>query len=325
MWDYDPEHRFTYSYWDEHYYYPNKYPKMNVYTIDINVVGYREIFGDDPDAFTNIFLVNEDETAFLHPDLVRNFWNKYFTTLGQRHLRHNERIIINRNHIIASLPSVAACRLSVPLLTEYAALDVTGISGENSDSINKFVSENSKTICLTVEANVLGVTCKEWDCVVHLYKGKDKKRWTQLSFRGGSGDHDWDVVDFAPRRALNCLQDSLILAKAENPELEDIEISDFTNVFEWDEGLNKLSQEKVFDVLSVDFKDEGSQSFKNLGRYVSLERLNDEDLSNVHTYPESSASRTDYDVVNDNDTNDESAVTRIYLSLIHISEPTRPY
>ena len=312
VWDYDPEHRFTYSYWDEHYYYPNKYPKMNVYTIDINVVGYREIFGDDPDAFTNIFLVNEDETAFLHPDLVRNFWNKYFTTLGQRHLRHNERIIINRNHIIASLPSVAACRLSVPLLTEYAALDVTGISGENSDSINKFVSENSKTICLTVEANVLGVTCKEWDCVVHLYKGKDKKRWTQLSFRGGSGDHDWDVVDFAPRRALNCLQDSLILAKAENSELEDIQITDFINVFEWDECLNKLSQEKVFDVLSVDFKDEGSQSFKNLGRYVSLERLNDEDLSNVHTYPESSASRTDYDVVNDNDTNDESAVTRIY-------------
>ena len=312
VWDYGPEHRFVYSYWDEQYYYPGKYPRMNVYTPKFDVPGYREIFGNDPDAFTNIFLVNDDKTAFLYPHLVRNFWNKYFTTLGQRHLREHERIITNRSHIIASLPSVAACKLSVPLLTEYAALDVTGISGENSDSIKKFVKENTKTICLTVEANVLGVTCKEWDCVVHLWKGSDKKRWVQLTFRGGSDKHDRDVVDFAPRRALNILQDTLILAKAENPELEDIEIADFTNVFEWDEGLNKLSQEKVFDVLSVDFNDEGSQSFKNLARYVSLERLNDEDLSNVHTYPESSASRTDYDVINDNDTNDKSAVTKIY-------------
>ena len=66
---------YVYSYWDEQYYYPGKYPRMNVYTIAINVPGYRKIFGDDPDAFTNIFLVNEDETAFLYPDLVRNFWN----------------------------------------------------------------------------------------------------------------------------------------------------------------------------------------------------------------------------------------------------------
>ena len=38
----------------------------------------KKIFGNDPDAFTNIFLTNDDETAFLYPDLVRNFWNKYF-------------------------------------------------------------------------------------------------------------------------------------------------------------------------------------------------------------------------------------------------------
>ena len=80
--DYGPEHRFVYSYWDEQHYYRDKYPKMDVYTIAINVPGYREVFGNDPDAFTNIFLVNDDKTAFLYPDLVRNFWNKYFTTLG---------------------------------------------------------------------------------------------------------------------------------------------------------------------------------------------------------------------------------------------------
>ena len=310
VWKYPKEHRFVYSYWDEQYYYPGKYPRMNVHTIKVNVSGYREIFGDDPDAFTNIFLVNDDKTAFLYPDLVRNFWNKYFTTLGQRHLRHNERIIINRNHIIASLPSVAACRLSVPFISEYAALDVTGISGENSDTINKFVKEHDKTICLTVEANILGVTCEEWDCAVDLWKGEDKKRWTQLGFRGGSGEHkkEWDVVDFAPRRSLKCLQDSLTLAKVENPELLDYEITDFTNVFEWDDKFNQLSQDKVFDILSIDVKEDVQGSFRNLGRSISDERLNQEDFNTVDL---GSNKKPQSNTVNDNDTNDKSAKKKV--------------
>lgn len=304
VWKYSKDNRFVHSYWDEQYYYPGKYPRMNVHTIKVDVSGYREIFGNDPDAFTNIFLLNKDKTAFLYPDLVRNFWNKYFTVLGQRHLRTNERIIINRNHIIASLPSIEACRLSVPLISDYAALDVTSKTKEDSDSINKFVKEHSKTICLTVEANVLGVTCEEWDCVVHLYKGKDKKRWTQLSFRGGSGDHDWDVVDFAPRRELKSLQDSLTLAKVENPELLDYEITDFTNVFEWDDKFIQLSQDKVFDILSIDVKDDVQGSFKNLSRSISDDRLTEE---NFNTVDLASDKKPQSNIVNDNDTNDESA------------------
>lgn len=304
VWKYPKEHRFVYSYWDEQYYYPGKYPRMNVYTPKFDVPGYREIFGNDPDAFTNIFLVNDDKTAFLYPHLVRNFWNKYFTTLGQRHLREHERIITNRSHIIASLPSVAACKLSVPLLTEYAALDVTGISGENSDSIEKFVKENTNTICLTVEANVLGVTCEKWDCVVHLWKGSDKKRWVQLTFRGGSGEHDWDVVDFAPRRALKCLQDTLILAKVENPELLDYEMTDFTNIFEWDDKFNQLSQDNVFDILAVDVKEDVQGSFKNLSKSIPDNRLNKENLDSIDLTSDKKPQST---TVNDNDTNDKSA------------------
>ena len=304
VWKYPKEHRFVYSYWDEQYYYPGEDPRMNVYTPKFDVPGYREIFGNDPDAFTNIFLVNDDKTAFLYPHLVRNFWNKYFTTLGQRHLREHERIITNRSHIIASLPSVAACKLSVPLLTEYAALDVTGISGENSDSIEKFVKENTKTICLTVEANVLGVTCEKWDCVVHLWKGSDKKRWVQLTFRGGSGEHDWDVVDFAPRRALKCLQDSLTLAKVENPELLDYEMTDFTNIFEWDDKFNQLSQDNVFDILAVDVKEDVQGSFKNLSKSIPDNRLNKENLDSIDLTSDKKPQST---TVNDNDTNDKSA------------------
>tara|TARA_B100000965_G_scaffold159779_1_gene133171 strand:+ start:1614 stop:4697 length:3084 start_codon:yes stop_codon:yes gene_type:complete len=301
VWDY-PEHRFVYSYWDEQYYYPDKHPRMNVYTPKFNVTGYREIFGNDPDAFTNIFLVNEDKTAFLYPDLVRNFWNKYFTVLGQRHLRTNERIIINRNHIIASLPSIEACRLSVPLISDYAALDVTSKTKEDSDSINKFVKEHSKTICLTVEANVLGVTCEEWDCVVHLWKGSDKKRWVQLTFRGGSGKHDWDVVDFAPKRAVGSLFETLTVAKAGNPELDGYKVTDFVNIFEWDENFKQLSQDRLIDLLDV--KGDVQGSFKNLSRSISDERLNQEDFNTVDL---ASDKKPQSSIVNDNDTNDKSA------------------
>ena len=306
VWDYDPEHRFVYSYWDEQYYYPGKYPRMNVYTPKFNVSGYREIFGNDPDAFTNIFLVNEDKTAFLYPHLVKNFWNKYFTTEGQSRIRDKNRIIVNRNHIIASLPSVAACRLSVPFISEYAALDVTGISGEDSDTINKFVKENEdnskKTICLTVEANVLGVTCEEWDCVVHLWKGSDKKRWVQLTFRGGSGKHDWDVVDFAPKRAVGSLFETLTVAKAGNPELDEYTVTDFVNVFEWDENFKQLSQDRLIELLDV--KGDVQGSFKNLSRSISDERLNQEDFNTVDLV---SDKKPQSSIVNDNDTNDESA------------------
>ena len=81
--------------------------------------------------------------------------------------------------------------------------------------------EHNKTICLTVQANILGVTCKKWDCVVHLWGGSSIEKWNQLSFRGGSGTHDWDVIDFAPRRAIKCLEDSIVTASAENQELLD--------------------------------------------------------------------------------------------------------
>ena len=308
-WKYSKDNRFVYSYWDEQLYYKGQYPKMNVYTIAIDVKGYREIFGNDPDAFSNIFLVNEDETKFLYPDLVRNFWNMYFTTLRQRHLNHSERIIINRNHIIASLPSMAACRLSVPLITEYAALDITSKTKEDSDSINKFVNENTKTICLTVQANILGVTCKKWDCVVHLWGGTSIEKWMQLSFRGGSGTHDWDVVDFAPRRAIKSLDNSLIIARVDNQELLDYKMVDFVNVYEWNNGFTKLSHDDVIDILSVDIKDNVQGTFENLAKSIPDERLLYENLDDVSVL---SDKQPQCSIISDNDTNELSAKKTIF-------------
>ena len=308
-WQYSKDNRFVYSYWDEQLYYKGQYPKMNVHTIAVDVNGYREIFGNDPDAFTNIFHTNEDGTEFIYPDLVSNFWNKYFTTTGQRHIRNYDRTIVNRNHIVASLPSVASCQLSLPYIKEYAPLVITGESGHNSDTINKFVNENTKTICLTVQANILGVTCKKWDCVVHLWGGSSIEKWNQLSFRGGSGTHDWDVIDFAPRRAIKCLDNSLVIARVDNEELLDYKMVDFVDVFEWNDGFVKLSDENIIDILSVDIKDNVQRTFENLAKSISDERLLHENLDDVSvvsdTKPQSS-------IVSDNDTNEISAKKKIF-------------
>lgn len=310
IWDYPEDNRFYYSYEEEQKLYFGQYPKMNFYCVDIDVPGYREIFGDDPDLFTNIFLTNEDKTNFVYPELVASFWDRYFTVRNQRHLKNSERVIVNRNHIIASLPSVAACRLSIPFIKEYAPLDITSDANQNSTTINNHVTNNAKTICLTVEANVLGMTCEKWDCVVHLWKGEDRKRYTQITFRGGSGKHDWDVIDFAPKRGLKVLNETLILSKTENSELLNSEIIDFTNVFEWDDGFSKLSQDKIYDILSANVKDDIQRAFDNLGRNVSEERLNNFDLSGVN-HPSGKVPQGSI-AINNNLTNEKSALKKEY-------------
>ena len=307
-WQYSKENRFVYSYWDEQLYYEGQYPKMNVSFPEVDNE-YRQIFGNDPDAFTNIFHTNEDGTEFLNPDLVSNFWNKYFTTTGQRHIRNYNRIIVNRNHIVASLPSVAACELSLPYIKEYAPLVITGKSGQNSDTINKFVNEHNKTICLTVQANILGVTCKKWDCVVHLWGGSSIEKWNQLSFRGGSGTHDWDVIDFAPKRAIKCLEDSIVTASVENQELLDYKMVDFIDVFEWNDGFKKLSHDNIIDILSIDIKDNVQKKFEKLASSIPDERLLYENLDDVSVILDK---QPQVSVISDNDTNEMSAKKKIF-------------
>ena len=307
-WQYSKDNRFVYSYWDEQLYYKGQYPKMNVSYPKIDNE-YRQIFGNDPDAFTNIFHTNEDGTEFLNPDLVSNFWNKYFTTTLQRHIRNYDRIIVKCNHIVAALPSVAACKLSLPYIKEYAPLVITGESGHNSDTINKFVNENTKTICLTVQANILGVTCKKWDCVVHLWGGTSIEKWMQLSFRGGSGTHDWDVIDFAPRRAIKCLDNSFIIARVDNQELLDYKMVDFVNVYEWNDGFIKLSHDDIIDILSVDIKDNVQGTFENLAKSIPDERLLYENLDDVSVL---SDKQPQCSIISDNDTNELSAKKTIF-------------
>jgi len=307
VWCYPKENRYSYSYWDEQYavmHHGYEAPKMNVITIDVDVPGYQDIFGDDPDALKNLFLT--ENRKFVNESLVVDFIHKYFG--NQRHIRDkDQRLLNNSRHIYMCLPSKDACHAFAELITSYSPLVVTSDTKNTSDDINKHVKENEKTICLTFGANVLGVTQKEWDTVINCREGMDLKFWTQFAFRGGSGDNDWKMIDFSPRRALRAITESFVLAREENPKLLEHELVEFVNIIEWEEGFTTLSQDKINDVLSVHAGEDAPKSFSNLAVSVLESDLADYDFDkiNVSTLAKPVASFRD---VNDNACNQRSAL-----------------
>ena len=76
--------------------------------------------------------------------------------------------------------------------------------------------------------------------------------WTQFAFRGGSGDHDWQVIDFCPQRCLESLRQSYAAACESNPELTQFTYTDFAAISEWNEGYTTLNQDQIVEVLAAD-------------------------------------------------------------------------
>ncbi len=281
VWCYPKDNRYVYSYWDEQYAVKNygfEAPKMSVYVVNVDVDGYQAIFNDDPDALKNIFLIKDGK--FMYESLVLEFIQKYFNV--QRHIRDKEQRLLNESkHIYMALPSKDACHAFANLIKSYTPLVVTSDTDQSSDTINKHVEENERTICLTYSANVLGVTCRKWDTIINAREGLDIKFWNQFAFRGGSGKHNWKVIDFSPRRALRSLTDSYIVACEENNNLTEYNIVDFVNVLEWEDGFTQLSQDKINDVLSVYAGEDAPRSFVNLAVSVSEDDLEEYDFSKI--------------------------------------------
>ena len=284
IWEYGDEMVYAYSYWDEQLdnekgiFNPLR-PKMRVYTVNYMTEEYRKIFGNNPDAMQNIFATEKDDNGcvgFKYRTLVVDFINKYFNQ--RRILNVDNRLFGKSQHILMSLPSVDACDLFAEMIpSEYATLVVTGKKGHNEDSISKFIDENEtgKTITLTVEANVLGVTEKRWDTIVNCKGGKDPKFWTQFAFRGGSGTEDWIVVDFSTKICLETLRKDFALAQLKNPELSTRNFIDFVHVIEWTEqGFIELTHEKICKIFGGDVGDT-RKLMTSIGNKLNLGKLAD--------------------------------------------------
>ncbi len=252
LWDTTEDNRFVYDYFQEQLDVRSgivKRPTMEVILAKYESDRYATLYGDEPDAMRNLFLIKDNQ--FVDEQLVKEFISKYFEP--SRELRTRDRLLHNSNHIYMCLPSVAACHLFRELLNPVIpTMVVTGDTHVTADAINKFVSEHNQTVCLTVCANVLGVTQRLWDTIINCREGKSVQFWTQFAFRGGSGEHNWRVIDFVPTRALESLRETFVLANDLNPNLTQYEFVDFVPIHEWNCGFKTLSVSEVNKILASD-------------------------------------------------------------------------
>ena len=298
----DDNQKFVYTYFDEQLDVQRgifKRPKMKVAFAKYQTSAYQEIFGDDPDAMKNIFTMKG--TKFLYEDLVREFIHNYFGP--QRNIRIGDRLLKGTYHMMA-LPSVKACHAFQKLVEcYYPALVVTSDAKKNQDDINLFLEEHSKALIITQSANVLGVTAKKIDTVINCRGGESIEFWTQFAFRGGSGDHDWWVIDFDAQRCLRAIHTAFQLACDSNPSLSQYSVVDFTNIHEWNDGFQELSKEAFEDALAADV--EGSISTVT----SIVESLDLSGLSDFHLNLKSSLTSVVKETqLNDNGANNKSCV-----------------
>ena len=255
VWDFADPQRYIYSYYEEQLDKKrglNNRPSMKVILAKYESAQYQAIYGDDPDAMKNLFNV-DDEGNFVEEALVQEFVSSKFAV--QRHLRPGNRLLKDATHLYITLPSVAACHAFAEYMkgTRFAPLVVTGETGKDADDINKHIGENSNGSCiLTRTANVLGVTAKEVDTIINCAEGSSVEFWTQFAFRGGSADHDWQVIDFCPQRCLESLRQTFVAACDTSPEVAEYTYTDFTAITEWNEGFATLSAEQVNEILAAD-------------------------------------------------------------------------
>ena len=251
LWDTTEENRFVYDYWQEQIDVQKgiiERPRMSVVLAKYESDKYTELYGSDPDAMKNLFLVDGDQ--FVDEYLVKEFISKYFD--NNRSIKPKDRLLYRSNHIYMTLPSVKACHLFKELLDPIIPTKVvTGDTGSDSDDIDQFVKEHNRSVCLTYSANVLGTTQSLWDTVINCREGKSVQFWTQFAFRAGSGDHNWRVIDFVPSRALESLRETFCLANDLDPTLSEYEFTDFVPIHEWNEKFETLSVDQVNDILAT--------------------------------------------------------------------------
>ena len=255
VWDFNDSQRYIYSYYEEQLDKKqglNDRPSMKVILAKYESSQYQAIFGDDPDAMKNLFQV-DNEGNFIEPALVQDFVTNRFAT--QRVLRPQNRLLKDATHLYITLPSVTACHAFKKYMegTRFAPLVVTGETGKDAVDINKHIAENPNGTCiLTRTANVLGVTAKEVDTIINCAEGSSVEFWTQFAFRGGSADHDWQVIDFCPQRCLESLRQTFVAACDTSPEVAEYDFTDYVAITEWNEEFTTLSAEQVNEILAAD-------------------------------------------------------------------------
>lgn len=272
------ENTFIYTYFDEQLDVQRGVfhrGKMIVILVKYDSKEYRIIYGDAPDAMKNIFSIKDGK--FIHESLVIDFVHNYLST--QRHIRNPEDRLLNKTqHAYLLMPSAEACHLIAKYIKDYTPLVATGDANVDADMIRKHVAENTKTMVITRWANVLGVTIKEIDTVINCSDGESTEFWIQGASRGGSGDHDYRVIEFATKKFLKSFRLSYSIACDSNPELVNHDEIEFASVFEWIKGYSQMTQDQINQITACDIGDTRSLVSSVVDR-IDMEKLDKFDMS----------------------------------------------
>lgn len=314
---YDAEHKFIWDYTREQkakrdgFDWAQKLPIMDLTVVRYDAERLRSVYSDEPDRLSNIFTVIEGH--WQDPVSVRSFFSKYFSHGGQVH--KSKELLRKSNHIVMSLPSVAACQLAVQTVSElnmpWMPLDITGAAGEDQDSILAHVTAHDRTICFTYSANIVGVTIPQWDTVIHCRRSDSAEHWVQFSFRGGSTTNEkWHVIDFMPEQAVRAIIEMVqVTAEAEEErEPGDFLRSflDFAEVHEFDNALSPLNYEDFVGFACDNPVEALSHLCQRAKRTASLGQFSRDLVESFQEASKVKAIETCRQGINANNTNDTS-------------------
>ena len=261
IWKYPRENVFVWGYVEEQQAkrqgaeWAQKMPKMQLVFATYDSENKNSVYGDDPDALKNVFTVVDGK--WKDPGSVQAFLQKFFAH-GTVHKR--QQMLHGSKHIVMSLPGVKECYLFEKSLREFNSpfvpLVITGDSGNNQAEILNHVQTNGATICLTVWANVVGVTVPQWDTVIQGTEYQSAEFWVQFAFRGGSTPNEsWKVIDFVPERAIHSIVEmGSVTATVGDEEGEGNVLKtflDFADVFEFNNGTREISYEGILEFGNV--------------------------------------------------------------------------
>ena len=258
--DYTPENRFIWTYFDDVRYCEEQglpYSKLTVVVAKYDSL-FKKYHPEAPDSITNLFLVNDDEDDFRSPALVTAFINEILVTGKNLAILPDDETLSRSKHIYAALPSIAACDLFAKYIEKtdcvYKPLVCHGKSNKSSDDINGHIERYTHTICLTVSANVLGVTA-DWDTVMFLNTGESLPQWLQMGFRASSNPKkDALVIDFAAERSLRMMRDYRNQTNVDGETDTQITWLKSFSVLPFNTGFEPLDITEIDKLMLVDIK-----------------------------------------------------------------------
>ena len=339
LYNYNPEDVFIWSYEDEQKAKRNgeawaqKAPRMVLRTKKYNRLNGTGDYGDGiANSISSVFSLNaltmEEATDFNDRDAVYDFASTTFVRgSGNRH-----DWILNRcKHIVVSMEYSKTCEYMAEVLRKVLDSKEWGIMVINDGKttpkqIIEFTNTYPKTICLTVSANICGVTNPKWDTAMFLHDKPGAEDWIQIIMRGGSPDDGRQCfygIDFSQNRAIKSIYDLFACSSNEVDESgADIvsRIGDFIDLYSYDNGHTEWSQSEIIKALTP-----STDSFEStLNGVTMLTKIDEESINAITNIFNNVDGKKDNEIMIDSIINDDGIDNKSAFDISIINNNLKP-